>query len=766
MRKFYSLLVLFFIFSSSYAAHTIGYDMSLINIKDTANNGTNFYKIRVKFYRDANGPSISPAFKFKVYKNSTNAIVPIPGLPNGEISAVKINPTTMLQYERNDCPPNGYSGQKVEYGLYESLPVDLSILNDSNGYYLSCISYPRNYGAINTLGGPAQANSYGMILSLDLPRLSSTSIYKHNSSPEFTKTPLTYFCVGKFYTFNWEVVDPDEDSLVYSMAQPTDDGPGKPFRYIPYAPGYGLFNMADGAPDIAIDSMTGRITYRPTVEGIYLVSFKCEEYRNGIKIGEIRREVQIETVLCNEAPPVVKDEENRRNYIIDTVHLGELDYQLLFTGNDHPNDTLTMEYQQSYGDNLLMKGAKFGELGSSGSITKIQDKGSVQGEFRWIPDCDDIRQAPYRFDVIVYDRTCPAPLYDTVRVILYVRPAFTNYPPVFVSPDTFVNQHTLTYYIDHDELFRLDSITGLKVIDTNVNQLVSIDDIPDVHDPSDFRNRYIFKSNPGSSVATATFTWKPRCIDVRDEPYKVKFIAFDDDCPGLADTSILNLEIYVVPGLNKLPDVYITSTDPLIPVVNNSPFRTIDSMNLRVGHVLYMGIKLVDTANLDSNKYRNTWIDSWNLQSFAVPGGTLPNFEPRSGVDSASTYFSWSPNAANLRDETYNLDLFIGDGSCSKSIHKTIRIKVNKSLALGVATDLSSMISIYPNPVSDKLYIGHQANIRVEQLRLFTIEGKELFNTKNISSKIIDVSSLPEGLYLLRLQTSEGMVQKKINIVH
>jgi hypothetical protein len=64
---------------------------------------------------------------------------------------------------------------------------------------------------------------------MDFPRLNPGSQTRYNSSPEFKKNPLTFFCVGKPYTLNWLVTDPDGDSLVFSLAQPLDDGTTKPF---------------------------------------------------------------------------------------------------------------------------------------------------------------------------------------------------------------------------------------------------------------------------------------------------------------------------------------------------------------------------------------------------------------------------------------------------------------------------------------------------------------------------------------------------------
>src|SRR5262249_13979327 len=163
--------------------------------------------------------------------------------------------------------------------------------------------------------------------------------------------------------------------------------------------------IADGAPDISIDSKTGVINFIPTQVAKYLVAFKCEEYRNGVRIGEVRREFQMETVMCNDAPPVTEDGANRSRYITDTIYYGETNFQLLFPSRDSPADSLTMEYVPSHSDNLIGQGAFFSAPGNPALQFKIEDIGQVQGLFKWNPKCSDIRTNPYHFNVVVHDRT-------------------------------------------------------------------------------------------------------------------------------------------------------------------------------------------------------------------------------------------------------------------------------------------------------------------------------------------------------------------------
>lgn len=70
-------------------------------------------------------------------------------------------------------------------------------------------------------------------------------------------------------------------------------------------------------------------------------------------------------------------------------------------------------------------------------------------------------------------------------------------------------------------------------------------------------------------------------------------------------------------------------------------------------------------------------------------------------------------------------------------------------------------IRIYPNPVNDKLFIESPTSII--QIELLNIQGSTVFS-ENIFSKDyqINVSSLDPGIYFLKLETSEGIIRRKL----
>ena len=78
--------------------------------------------------------------------------------------------------------------------------------------------------------------------------------------------------------------------------------------------------------------------------------------------------------------------------------------------------------------------------------------------------------------------------------------------------------------------------------------------------------------------------------------------------------------------------------------------------------------------------------------------------------------------------------------------------KINAAMCLNTgieANTTSTAISIYPNPANDLLYIISNENNRYCG-SVSSYDGKEILRFEDATS--IDISSLPKGIYFLRIQ--------------
>ena len=77
--------------------------------------------------------------------------------------------------------------------------------------------------------------------------------------------------------------------------------------------------------------------------------------------------------------------------------------------------------------------------------------------------------------------------------------------------------------------------------------------------------------------------------------------------------------------------------------------------------------------------------------------------------------------------------------------------------------ELSSSLSIYPNPVNDKLYI--ETEVEIENVAIYTITGVMVGQqtTDNGQQTLtIDLSELNSGIYFIKISTDNGEIVKRI----
>ncbi|MDG1283999.1 MAG: hypothetical protein P8N46_05010, partial [Flavobacteriales bacterium] len=119
-----------------------------------------------------------------------------------------------------------------------------------------------------------------------------------NNSPTFTQYPTPFICVGNYYCYNNGAVEIDGDSLVYSLVTPLVSNNGGTVNYIPP---YSITNPVGGGS--SFDPNTGNLCVTPPNLITGVLAIKVTEYRNGLIIGSIIRDIQINTFSCSATNP-------------------------------------------------------------------------------------------------------------------------------------------------------------------------------------------------------------------------------------------------------------------------------------------------------------------------------------------------------------------------------------------------------------------------------------------------------------------------------
>ena len=118
----------------------------------------------------------------------------------------------------------------------------------------------------------------------------------------------------------------------------------------------------------------------------------------------------------------------------------------------------------------------------------------------------------------------------------------------------------------------------------------------------------------------------------------------------------------------------------------------------------------------------------------------------------------------NLGNGTYNLTLnnsLISNLKSENILYASRNGILNISLSSGLDLDIdNSDIQLFPNPTSDNFRI-----IGLEErafLKLTDISGKELFTKQIKGNEPVLVNNLWEGIYIVKIITSEGSIERKI----
>ena len=119
-----------------------------------------------------------------------------------------------------------------------------------------------------------------------------------NNSPSFSEYPAPYICAGQTYCYNNGAFDIDGDSLVYSLETPDNNNGG-----VSYLGAYSAQNPVAGSTNF--DPLTGDLCMDATQAEVSVLAMKITEFRNGVEIGSVVRDIQVIVLNCLTTPPVL-----------------------------------------------------------------------------------------------------------------------------------------------------------------------------------------------------------------------------------------------------------------------------------------------------------------------------------------------------------------------------------------------------------------------------------------------------------------------------
>jgi hypothetical protein len=440
---------------SATATHIVGGEFEFV-FRGITSTGYHRYNLGMILYfdkRNGNPGALDGEVIVRVFRKRDNAVV---------INGIRLTllENTAVQYKRPECASGG---SVVTDRLFYSYSIggtpteylfDPEEFNDSQGYYIAWERCCRNYTVTNIYSEDPNTGSTryaGQTFYLEFPSMIKNGQPFTNSAPRLFKPLSDYACRGRLYTVDFQGVDPDGDSLVYSMVVPLNTLSGDalppgdnlprsgPYPNVTYRPGYSANNIMKGAPDMTI-SKRGILSVIPTAAGLFVFAVKVEEFRNKEKIGEIRRDFQL-LVLANcpqATPPVVEGKTRGSNSFVKNQLVVGFDTN---TGDDQrcidirvsdPDATSQSESIEILAIAVNFESEDLAEEILPPNPTAILKNGNSVQFSVCFPQCP-YKVNSYVIDIIALNESCGGALMDTIRVDVRVDMP-PNDPPVW-SPD-------------------------------------------------------------------------------------------------------------------------------------------------------------------------------------------------------------------------------------------------------------------------------------------------------------------------------------------
>ncbi len=417
MKKIVALSLLF-LTTYANASHIVGGEFRMHYLTGYQ------YKIDLILYFDkinGNPGSMDNVVDARIFRNSDNAFVRNVQLP--------LSSTANLGQTQPTCVIDGVLlTSQLTYTT--TLTLQPETFNDPSGYYIVWERCCRNYAMSNVYSNdPASSlQAAGQTFFLQFPPVAKNGSPFINSSPQLSVPLMDYACVGRTFYTDFASVDADGDSISYSITTPLsthtfDPFPpilAKPYPEIMWRAPFNSQNIMGGNPDLKINSR-GLVTVNALLQGLFAFAVKCEEYRDGVKIGEVRREYQLLAIDCpaDEAPSIAaKSGVGSYSELPLNVHFDNtvLDADRCIQVKVTDNDAFTaLENISIKAIPIGFEGDVSGILPSTTKATLSQD--NLFAEFSICFDrCPLTDNGSFQIGIIAFDDACSVPLTDTIRI--------------------------------------------------------------------------------------------------------------------------------------------------------------------------------------------------------------------------------------------------------------------------------------------------------------------------------------------------------------
>lgn len=289
MKKILFLLFIAVLFcSQAWAEHEKGGFISYQYMGSTADSTQSIYKITVTAFYLCNSARRGPRdITLNIFDSKTNATVTSKYFAKEDIE------TTIDKTTYSPClsskPPVCY--------LLDTYTETFTLPNNVNGYTIGVTSTGRRVADLVNI---SNSSSTSLAMTAQIPGTINGVNYHTNSSPTFLFKDTAIICYGNHFEYQFTAEDNiDRDSISYSFGTGLDCYSTKIYPYPTLSYNSGYSGNAPMGSSVTINPKTGLISgIAPTTIGQYIIDVFAKEWRNGVLIDSIRKELQVYVNNC------------------------------------------------------------------------------------------------------------------------------------------------------------------------------------------------------------------------------------------------------------------------------------------------------------------------------------------------------------------------------------------------------------------------------------------------------------------------------------
>lgn len=384
---------------SAEASHSVGADLTYTCL------GGNQYRITLAFYRDCDGVSAPSSAGISISSASCGQNL---SLTLNQIPGTGQEVSPICSSMQTTCAGGSFPG--IQEWVYEGVVTLPAQCTDWLFSYNLCC---RN-GAITNTSAPSSDNLHIEAM------LNNT--FGCNSSPVFSNKPVPFVCDNQLFCFTPGALDPEYDSLVYSLITPMTSSTST----VNYT---GLFSPSQplsSSPAVTFNSATGDLCMTPTNSNeVTVTAIRVEQWDDGVLIGFVMRDVQINVVSCTNTVPEISGFDGNPPTPANTqitVCSGATITETISSNDVDGGQFVSMNWNSGIpGGNFVVTGSPH-----------------PTGTFTWTPTNADQSSVPYCFTVTVQDDNCPYNASFTQTYCVTVKGLAVNAgPATTISCDSF-----------------------------------------------------------------------------------------------------------------------------------------------------------------------------------------------------------------------------------------------------------------------------------------------------------------------------------------